>query len=159
MLDNKKMITYKELTKILAKNSGNSIRFYLPDGTQVPAHCHMTDVGSINRHFIDCGGQTREENYVQIQLWLGKDINHRLNAKTILSILKHSRVVLDKLPNLEDSNVFIEYQTETITQYPISRIEVLDEKIACFTKQLTTQCLAALRHEEELKKGNTSDCC
>ena len=65
-----------------------------------------------------------KESYVQIQLWLGKDANHRLRVKTILDILKHSNIVLDKLPNLENSNIFIEYKAETITQYPISKINI-----------------------------------
>ena len=154
------MVTYKNFTAILKENSNRFMVFYLPNGMQVPAHYHITDVGSVHRYFIDCGGQEREENYVQIQLWLGKDINHRLNAKTILNILHHSDTALGKLSDLENSNIFIEYKTELITQYPVSKIEVSDEKILCFTENITTQCLAALRHEKELKEeGGGSDCC
>lgn len=38
-----------------------SVTFVLPDGTQVPAHFHVTEVGANTRHFIDCGGQERLE--------------------------------------------------------------------------------------------------
>ena len=82
------MITYKEFTQTLRENINSYMRFYLPNGTQVPAHYHITDVGSVNRYFIDCGGKTREENYIQIQLWLGKDVNHNLTVKTKLYYIK-----------------------------------------------------------------------
>lgn len=152
------LTVYKEFIKTLEDKPNYSIEFHLPGGIQLPTHYHITDVGAVNRYFIDCGGQTREENYVQIQLWLGKNNDHCLDAKTILKILKNSNKVLCKLPNLNDSNVFIEYKTEFITQYPIAKIDVLNGKIICFTKHLTTQCLVALRHEQELNKGAASDC-
>lgn len=38
-----------------------SLTFLLPEGVQVPAHFHVTEVGMITRHFIDCGGKERLE--------------------------------------------------------------------------------------------------
>jgi len=30
--------------------------FKLPEGTYLPAHFHMTEVGLVTKHFVDCGG-------------------------------------------------------------------------------------------------------
>ena len=90
------MLFYKKFTEILATNYNHRVEFLLPDKTCIPPHYHITDVGSIHRYFIDCGGQRRNENYLQIQLWLGNDKEHRLTTQMILKILQRSEVVLEK---------------------------------------------------------------
>ena len=32
-----------------------SVNFRLPDGSYLPSHFHVTEIGLITRHFIDCG--------------------------------------------------------------------------------------------------------
>ena len=49
------------------------IQFQLPNGELVPAHFHVTEVGSISKHFIDCGGTIRQERVVNFQLWEAND--------------------------------------------------------------------------------------
>ena len=36
-----------------------TIAFQLPNGELVPSHFHVTEVGKITKHFIDCGGVVR----------------------------------------------------------------------------------------------------
>ncbi len=153
------MITYKQFITTLSKNPNSLIDVYLPDGYLIPAHYHLTDVGCVNRYFIDCGGHTREENYIQIQLWLGKDINHRLRATTFLKILEQSQSILNKLATLEQSNIHLEYRKDIVTQYPITDIKSINNKIIINTETLTTQCLAALRHEKEIKQESDNSSC
>ena len=31
------------------------LNFKLPDGTFVPAHFHLTEIGLMTKHFVDCG--------------------------------------------------------------------------------------------------------
>ena len=131
------------------------LEFYLPNGNQVPAHFHLTDVGSVFRHFIDCGAQVRNESYVQIQLWHGTDTAHRLNSNTVLKILSHSSVVLDKLHDLPSAEVILEYKDDVPSQYPIARIEQTDEVVKIHLKTSETQCLAAVRHQQAGK----GSCC
>ena len=38
-----------------------TIGFQLPNGELVPNHFHVTEVGKITKHFIDCGGTERKE--------------------------------------------------------------------------------------------------
>jgi hypothetical protein len=143
----------------LSKKPQSVIKFYLPDGKQIPEHFHLTDVGSVFRHFIDCGAQVRDESYVQIQLWLGKDIDHRLKGETALKILSHSSVVLNKLPNLQKTEVLIEYKEGLTSQYPIQRIEHTDQEINIYLKPSETQCLAAIRHEQDKVGCKSKSCC
>lgn len=35
------------------------LNFVLPNGTIVPQHFHVTEVGQVTKNFIDCGGTVR----------------------------------------------------------------------------------------------------
>ena len=37
--------------------------------TLVPKHFHVTEVGQVQKHFIDCGGTEEKETLVNFQLW------------------------------------------------------------------------------------------
>ena len=47
----------------------NEVTFALPNGEQVPPHFHVTEVGNIQKHFIDCGGTIRKESVINFQLF------------------------------------------------------------------------------------------
>ena len=47
----------------------DKIAFKIENGSEVPPHFHITEVGKITRHFIDCGGIERNETKVNFQLW------------------------------------------------------------------------------------------
>ncbi len=38
-----------------------NVTFELENGSFVPEHFHVTEVGEITKHFIDCGGTIRSE--------------------------------------------------------------------------------------------------
>ena len=42
----------------------NNVEFQLEDGTFVPEHFHVTEIGQIIKTFIDCGGVQRNEKTV-----------------------------------------------------------------------------------------------
>lgn len=89
------------------------VNFLLPSGTTVPAHFHVTEVGQVNKKFIDCGGTLRNESMISFQLWEAEDYDHRLGAAKLLDIIRLAERVLD-LPDLE---VEVEYQGDTIGRY------------------------------------------
>lgn len=91
----------------------SQLTFRLPDGTAVPAHFHITEIGQINKRFIDCGGTLRDEKVINFQLWEDGDYDHRLGAKKLLDIIQLSEKVL----SLEDLDVEVEYQGDTIGKY------------------------------------------
>lgn len=150
---------FKPFQRVLYENPTKQIKFDLPNGDSVPAHFHITDVCSVFKHAIDCGGQTREEAQVQIQLWLGADMEHRLISDTAVKILQQSHAILKKLPDLANTPVVIEYQTEATALYQISHVNLSESEIVFDLQTTQTQCLAALRHEQEKRLGRTTSCC
>lgn len=90
-----------------------AVNFILPDGTFVPAHFHVTEVGVINKHFIDCGGVVRTEKKANFQLWNANDLDHRLKPQKLLNIIQLSERVL----GMEDAEIEVEYQANTIGKY------------------------------------------
>lgn len=100
-----------------ALQNATSVTFQLPDGTFVPSHCHITEVGTIAKHFIDCGGIVRQERRVTFQLWDAADTNHRLAPQKLLHIIALS----ERRLNIEDLEVEVEYQgTNTIGKYGLT---------------------------------------
>jgi len=101
--------------KALLPNLEN-VEFQTPDGSFVPEHFHVTEVGSIEKHFIDCGGTIRKEKVVNFQLWNANDFEHRLKPGKLLKIIQLSE---EKL-GIEDNEIEVEYQSGTIGKYDLS---------------------------------------
>ena len=101
------------------KNSLSSlekISFRLPNGEFIPSHFHITEIGSVVKNFIDCGGTIRKESFVGFQLWKTEDDpDHRLSPEKLLTIIKLSE---EKL-NILDEEIEVEYQSETIGKYGV----------------------------------------
>ena len=91
----------------------NELIFLLPNGSQVPKHFHITEVGQINKRFIDCGGTIRNEKTVNFQLWEANDFDHRLAPQKLMDIINLSENKLE----IEDAEIEVEYQAETIGKY------------------------------------------
>jgi len=92
-----------------------TVNFKLQDGTLVPEHFHITEVGVVSKHFIDCGGVVRKENKANFQLWDANDFEHRLKPKKLLNIIALSERVL----GMEDLEIEVEYQRSTIGKYTL----------------------------------------
>lgn len=109
------------------------ISFKLPEGNYVPRHFHVTEVGGVTKHFVDCGGTIRTENSVSLQLWEANDYDHRLHPEKLLSIIELSESTL----GLSDEEIEVEYQGATIGKYGIDWVN--NEFVLTST---TTDCLA-----------------
>ncbi len=72
----------------------DKIGFQLPDGSLVPAHFHVTEIGKVSKQFIDCGGTMRQEEVVNFQLWNAQDYDHRLHPEKLLHIIELSEKAL-----------------------------------------------------------------
>ncbi|HLW14530.1 MAG TPA: DUF6428 family protein [Flavobacteriaceae bacterium] len=94
----------------------NTIGFKLPNGELVPNHFHVTEVGKVSKHFIDCGGTVRKEEVVNFQLWNADDYNHRLHPEKLLHIIELSEKTLD----LDDVEIEVEYQADTIAKFGLA---------------------------------------
>lgn len=103
-----KLSEIKELLKRIS-----TIEFKLPNGTNVPEHFHVTEIGEVSKRFIDCGGTVREEKKIAFQLWEANDFDHRLAPQKMISIIELS----EKMLQLGDYEIEVEYQGETIGKY------------------------------------------
>lgn len=103
-----------EVKSVLGKLE--TVSFQLPNGELVPNHFHVTEVGKITKNFIDCGGTVRNEEVVNFQLWEANDYDHRLHPEKLVKIIELSERVL----GIEDNEVEVEYQGETIGKYDLS---------------------------------------
>lgn len=110
-----------------------TIAFQLPHGSLVPNHFHVTEIGNITKHFIDCGGTERKEEVVNFQLWEADDYNHRLHPEKLIEIINLSEKVL----KLKDLEIEVEYQSTTIGKYGLD----FDGVHFLLTSKLTN-CLA-----------------
>lgn len=90
-----------------------TIAFQLPNGELVPSHFHVTEVGRVTKNFIDCGGILRYQETANFQLWKADDYDHKLHPEKLLDIIELSQKIL----NLGDLNIEVEYQQSTISKY------------------------------------------
>lgn len=124
-------MTLSEFTKHL--HQLNEIAFELPNGNLVPRHFHVTEIGKVNKQFIDCGGTVRDDNIISFQLWEENDYDHRLHPEKLVKIIELAK---DKLA-LPDATIEVEYQGESINKYHLD----FNGKNFLLTNTLTA-CLA-----------------
>jgi hypothetical protein len=99
-----------------ALSSLTELTFILPNGQLVPPHFHVTEVGQIDKNYIDCGGTVRKERLISFQLWEANDFDHRLAAEKLLGIIELSEKVL----GIGDHEIEVEYQGDTIGKYHLA---------------------------------------
>ncbi|WP_304236406.1 DUF6428 family protein [Jiulongibacter sediminis] len=110
-----------------------TIAFQLPDGSLVQEHFHVTEVGEVTKHFIDCGGTVRHEKVVNFQLWSANDYNHRLHPEKLVKIIELS----EKTLGMGDLEIEVEYQGDSIMKFGL---DFDGETFLLTSKQ--TDCLA-----------------
>ncbi|WP_262250063.1 DUF6428 family protein [Parapedobacter soli] len=146
-----KLSTIKEILPTL-----NNVEFQLADGTCVPEHFHVTEIGQITKHFIDCGGVIRTEKTVNFQLWDAGDYEHRLKPTKLLNIIKLSE---EKLC-IEDAEIEVEYQNKTIGKFDLDfdgeRFILKNKQTACLASD--TCGIPAEKQKVQLSELN-STCC
>ncbi len=107
--------------------------FVKENGTTVPKHFHVTEVGTITKNFIDCGGTLRTEEVINLQLWNANDTDHRLEAQKLLKILNLAEQKL----GMKNEEIEVEYQGESIEKLGL---ELRNGQFVLTNKQ--TACLA-----------------
>lgn len=122
-----------EIKTILA--TAEAVNFQVQNGTMVPEHFHVTEVGIVTKDFIDCGGKVRHERVANFQLWDADDYEHRLKAGKLLNIIALSEKVL----GMGDLEIEVEYQSDTIGKYDLGfdgiNFQLLAKKTACLANE------------------------
>lgn len=122
----------------LDANPAASLHLMLPDGAFVPAHFHVTEVGRVQKDFIDCGGTTRSAAACTLQVWVADDTDHRLAASKLAKIVRLAAPLL-KAPDLP---VEVEYESGVVSQYPVAAAEVTPSGLLLHLGTKHTACLA-----------------
>jgi hypothetical protein len=153
-----------ELKEILGNLT--EVNFELPNGQLVPSHFHVTEVGKIEKNFIDCGGTVRKESVVNFQLWNADDHDHRLSASKLISIIELS----EKVIGIENGEIEVEYQSDTIGKYGLEfngwNLVLTSKQTDCLAKdkcgipeEKTKLDLAELNEEKESCCTPGGGCC
>ena len=133
--------------------ASKTIAFKLPNGTLVPAHFHVTEIGKVHKDFIDCGGKRRQESKISFQLWEENDYDHRLHPEKLVSIIE----LAERQLGLADEIIEVEYQGDTIGKYNLEHdgqnFILAPQQTACLAKE---NCVPA--HSEETMMSLGSEC-
>lgn len=137
-------------------SEGNEVVFHLPDGGSVAPHAHLTELGLIQKTYLDCGGNRRNEHYVTMQLWEAQDTEHRLSPSKFASIIQKTE---QHLP-LADYPIRVEYQGDTVGIYQLNSdhtgLNLIPTHTDCQAKDDCGTPVKNERHEEEVK---AESCC
>jgi hypothetical protein len=149
-----------ELKTLLAEHSDRFFRIQLPDGSPVPLSFHVTEVGRVQKTFLDCGGTLRETLSCQLQIWVGQDYDHRIETGKMAGILRKAAAYLPD----ESIPVEVEYEDRVISQYTIEGHDLTDEAVILKLAHKHTECLApelcGLPSIDRLPSiGGKSPCC
>jgi len=131
-------MTLRELKSHLAAAGDLPVRFILPGEDAVPPHAHVTEVGRVDKRFVDCGGTLREDAFCRLQTWVAQDVDHRLTARKLLGILVKGAGVLRS----DDLIVDVEHETTLISQYPLEEIRRGNGELQFRLGLRHTDCLA-----------------
>lgn len=145
----------KAFGDVLNTHPGSLLRFQLPDGTFVPQQFHVTEVGRVRKDFIDCGGTVRSTERCVLQLWIGDDADHRLEAGKLRKIIDMAAPLLAG----RDLPMEVEYDVGVITQFSVSHAQSTEAGILFQLGGRHTACLAPEKCCPTPAAGTLTKCC
>jgi hypothetical protein len=130
------------------------LRFVLPDGDVIPAHAHITEVGRLDKAFIDCGGVIHRSSICLLQVWVADDVDHRFLPGGLAKVLAGAQPLL----RTDDLPVEVEYEDCAITQFPVEEAAFADGVLSFTLGTKHTDCLAKSACLPGVK-GLKNECC
>jgi hypothetical protein len=115
-----------------------TLRFQLPDGGLIPAHAHVTEVGRVDKTFVDCGGVVRKLSSCVLQTWVADDVDHRFAPGKLADVLDRASTILQS----EELPVEIEYEDFVVSQFPVEDVNAADGSLVFVLTTKHTDCLA-----------------
>lgn len=108
------------------------------DGEAIEPHFHVTEVGRVQKDFVDCGGTVRRLVTCLLQTWVGDDLDHRITAGKLLKAFEHAAPVLGG----EDLPVELEYETCNVVQLVVASVKQEPDRLILQLGSKHTDCLA-----------------
>lgn len=131
-------MTLAQFQQLLEQHPTAKLQFQLPGGAKIPAHFHVTEVGRIDKTFIDCGGTQRKLSSCVLQVWTANDTDHRLSPHKLAGILKLAQPILTTL----ELPVEVEYGSDAAAQYAVAHAEAFFGDLTFVLAGKQTDCLA-----------------
>lgn len=147
-----------EFKNLLLASPEQEMRFVLPDGDVIPLHAHVTEIGRVDKNFIDCGGITRSSSSCTLQVWVAEnDETHRFAPRKLAKVVE----MATPLFRGDDLDVEVEYEDcSGFSQYPVLEAEVSDGALTFLLSSKHTDCLAKEACGlEPAKQGMGAGCC
>lgn len=127
-----------EFREALDANPDNRVRFAIDDQHAVADHFHVTEVGRVEKQFVDCGGVRRCAVTCVLQTLVAHDVDHRLTTTKLAKIV----ALADSLDLAGDTPVEVEHQERSVSIDAISDFEVVDGAVVFRLAAKQTACLA-----------------
>jgi hypothetical protein len=133
------------------------MHFVLPDGDLVPLHAHVTEIGRVDKNFIDCGGKARSWSNCTLQVWVAEnDEEHRFAPGKLAKVVDMAMPIFRG----DDLDVEVEYEDcSGLSQYPVLEAQVSDEALKFRLGAKHTDCLAKEACGLEPAKAGGGSCC
>jgi hypothetical protein len=145
-----------EFKNYLEANPTAELRFVLPDGDLIPAHAHITEVGRIDKTFIDCGGTSRSLSLCSLQAWVAEDDEtHRFAPGKLARVIDLAAPIFQG----EDLDLEVEFEDCSISQFPVLTATITPGVLSFQLGSKHTDCLAKEACAVPLKGVNESRCC
>lgn len=127
-----------ELCAALAAAPELPITVIWPDGEPIEAHFHVTEVGRVQKDFVDCGGTVRRVVTCLLQTWVGDDTDHRITGGKLLKAFDFAAPVLKG----EDLPVELEYEACNVVTLRVVAVENTGAGLVVRLAGKHTDCLA-----------------
>lgn len=145
-------VTVSALKAALAAAPELPLTVVWTDGEPIEANFHVTEVGRVQRDFVDCGGTVRRVVACLLQTWVGEDTDHRITAGKLLKAFHHAAPVLGG----EDLPVELEYETCNVVQLVLAEVRRESDRFVLQLGSKHTDCLAK---ELCVPSGSKAGCC
>ena len=143
----------EQIIRVLNLNKNATPQFILPSGSHVPAHFHLTEVGRVEKSFIDCGGTVRSATTCLLQLWVANDVEHRLQCEKFANIIAMAEPLLKST----EMEVEVEYGKDVAATYSIDHAVASFGTIQFFLAGKQTDCLA--KEKCGIDSATGASCC
>ncbi len=149
-----------EVCAALAAAPALPIKVIWPDGEPIEAHFHVTEVGRVQKDFVDCGGTVRQVTTCLLQTWVGDDADHRITGGKLLKAFEFAGPVLKG----EDLPVELEYEACNVVTLRVVAVENTGDALVMRLAGKHTDCLAKELCVPTTKSGGgtcapASGCC
>ncbi len=131
-------LTVSAFRAALSETPEKPLTVIWPDGEPIEAHFHVTEVGRVQKDFVDCGGTVRRVVTCLLQTWVGEDTDHRITAEKLLKAFDYAAPVLGN----EDLPVELEYEACNVVQLRVIAVERTGDALVVRLASKHTDCLA-----------------